>query len=197
MGLTPCQRIIDQDSGRREYCVMEERLAKLEALSDSTVSAVAALRTDMNDRFTQVDAQFAELRRQKADTQLIQSKLDAQARQTADLRQEMDRRFAETHDQITDLRQDMDRRFAETHDQIAGVQQDMDRRFAEARETTNLRFDIVDRRMDGLEHRISEQGDQIKALRSDLSTLTRWLVGLQITILLFMVGMYTKLLPLA
>ncbi len=176
---------------------MEERLAKLEAVSDSTVSAVAALRTDMNDRFTQVDAQFAELSRQKADTQLIQSKLDAQARQTADLRQAMDRRFAETHDQITDLRQDMDRRFAETHDQIAGVRQDMDRRFAEARETTNLRFDIVDRRMDGLEHRISEQGDQIKALRSDLSTLTRWLVGLQITILLFMVGMYTKLLPLA
>jgi predicted nucleic acid-binding Zn-ribbon protein len=174
---------------------MEERLAKLEAVSDSTVSAVAALRTDMNDRFAQVDAQFAELRRQKADTELIQSKLDAQARQTAELGQDVNRRFAEAHDQISDLRRDMDRRFAETHDQIAGVRQDMDRRFTEAREATNLRFDIVDRRMDGLERRISEQGDQIKALRSDLGTLTRWLVGLQITSLLFMIGMYTKLLP--
>jgi chromosome segregation ATPase len=167
---------------------MDERLAKLEAVSDSTVSAVAALRTDMNDRFAQVDAQFAELRRQKADTELIQSKLDAQARQTTDLRQDVNRRFAEAHDQISGLRQEMARRFTETHDQIEGVRQDMDRRFAEARETTNLRFDIVDRR-------IAEQGDQIKALRSDLSTLTRWLVGLQITSLLFMIGMYTKFLP--
>jgi predicted nucleic acid-binding Zn-ribbon protein len=170
MGLTPYQRAIDADSGRREDCVMDERLAKLEAVSDSTVSAVAALRTDMNDRFAQVDAQFAELRRQKADTELIQSKLDAQAQQ------------------IGDLRQDMNRRFAETHEQISRLRQDMDRRFAEARETTNLRFDILDRR-------IAEQGDQIKALRSDLSTLTRWLVGLQITSLLFLIGMYTKLLP--
>ena len=91
----------------------------------------------------------------------------------------------------------MDRRFAETHEQIAGLKQDMNRRFAEAREATNLRFDVVDRRLDSLERRISEQGDQLKALRSELSTLTRWLVGIQITTLLFMIGMYTKLLPLA
>jgi hypothetical protein len=136
MGLTPCQRVIDLDSGRREYCVMEERLAKLEAVSDSTVSAVAELRVDMNDRFKLVEAQLVELRRQKTDTELIQSKLDAQGRQIAELRQDMDRRFA-------------------------------------------------------------EQVDQTKELRSELRTLTRWIVGSQITVVLFLVGLSAKLITLS
>jgi hypothetical protein len=115
---------------------MAERLAKLEAVSASTVSAVAELRVDMNDRFKLVKAQLVELRRQKADTELIQSKLDAQGRQIAELRQDMARRFA-------------------------------------------------------------EQVDQTKELRSELRTLTRWILGSQITVVLFLVGLSAKLITLS
>jgi len=100
---------------------MEERIAKLEAIADSTVAAVAALRTDMNERFRLVDTQLAELRRQKVDTELILTRLEAQAIQIEDMRQDMDRRFKDT-----DRRFDqMDRRLQEQAEQIKELRSDL------------------------------------------------------------------------
>ncbi|MES2164030.1 MAG: hypothetical protein V4476_22955 [Pseudomonadota bacterium] len=129
---------------------MEERITKLEAVSDSTVAAVAALRTDMNDRFKLVDTQLAELRRQKVETDVILGRLDLQATQIADLRRYIDHRFTLS------------------------------------REETNLRFDQIDRRLD-------EHAYQIKELRSDLRFMARWLIGTQLTIVLFLLGLAAKI----
>jgi len=126
---------------------MEERIAKLEAISDSTVAAVAVLRTDMNDRFKLIDTQLTELRRQKADIDRTQSKLEA------------------LENQITDLRQYIDHRFSET-----------------------------DRRFEQVERRFQEQGEQIKELRSEFRFVSRWIIGTQITIALFVFGLAAKVL---
>ncbi len=156
---------------------MEERIAKLEAVSDSTVAAVAALRTDMNDRFKLVDAQLAELRRQKIETDVILGRLDAQAAQIADLRQYMDQRFTLSQEE-TNLRfKQVDQRF----DQV------------------DLRFNHVDLRLKDLETRMDEQASQIqdlqseiKDLRSEFRYITRWIMGSQFAIVLFLLGLAAK-----
>ncbi|GJJ03451.1 hypothetical protein RugamoR64_39890 [Duganella rhizosphaerae] len=143
---------------------MEERIAKLEAISDSTVAAVAALRTDMNDRFKLVDAQVAELRRQKVETDVILGRLDAQAAQIADLRQYIDQRFTLSQKE------------------------------------TNLRFKQIELRFKDLETRMDEQASQIqdlqseiKDLRSEFRYITRWIMGSQFAIVLFLLGLAAKI----
>ncbi|OEZ60473.1 hypothetical protein [Duganella sp. HH105] len=149
---------------------MEERIARLEAISDSTVAAVAALRTDMNDRFKLVDVQLAELRRQKVETDVILGRLDAQAAQIADLRQYIDDRF-ELARAETNLRFDqIDLRF----DQI------------------DLRFDQVDRTLEEHAHQIEDLRSEFKDLRSEFRYVTRWIIGIQFTTLLFLVGLAVK-----
>ena len=142
---------------------MEERIARLEAISDSTVAAVAALRTDMNDRFKLVDVQLAELRRQKVETDVILGRLDAQAAQIADLRQYIDDRF-ELARAETNLR----------FDQI------------------DLRFDQVDRTLEEHAHQIEDLRSEFKDLRSEFRYVTRWIIGIQFTTLLFLVGLAVK-----
>ncbi|MBV6322517.1 hypothetical protein [Duganella violaceipulchra] len=136
---------------------MEERIAKLEAISDSTVATVAALRTDMNDRFKLVDAQLAELRRQKVETEIILGRLDAQAIQLADLRQYIEHRFAVS------------------------------------REETNLRFNQVELRLKDLERQMDEQAYQLKEFRSEFRYITRWIMGTQFTVVLFLLGLAAKM----
>ncbi|MYM88747.1 hypothetical protein GTP91_16390 [Rugamonas sp. FT82W] len=107
---------------------MEERIAKLEAIADSTVAAVAALRTDMNERFRLVDTQLAELRRQKVDTELILTRLEAQAIQIEELRQGMDRRFKDTDrrfDQMDRRLEHIERRLDEQAEQIKELRSDL------------------------------------------------------------------------
>ncbi|WP_152447075.1 hypothetical protein [Janthinobacterium sp. HH01] len=190
---------------RQEHCKMEERIARLEAISDSTVAAVAALRTDMNDRFKLVDVQLAELRRQKVETDVILGRLDAQAAQIADLRQYIDDRFelarAETNlrfDQI-DLRfVKVDQRFLQVDQRFDQVDQrfvQVDQRFAQVDQRfaqVDKRFDQVDRTLEEHAYQIKELRSEFKDLRSEFRYVTRWIIGIQFTTLLFLVGLALK-----
>ena len=115
---------------------MEDRVAKLEAIADSTVAAVAALRTDMNERFKLVDIQLAELRRQKVETDVVLSRLDRQASQIASLREDMERQF-----QLTN------QRFAQ-----------VDARFAQV----DARFDQIERRLDQQDEVLKELRTELR-----------------------------------
>ncbi len=131
----------------------------------------------MNDRFKLVDAQLAELRRQKVETDVILGRLDAQAAQIADLRQYMDQRFTLNQEE-TNLRfKQVDQRFKQ-----------VDQRF----DQVDQRFDQVDLRLKNLETRMDEQASQIKDLRSEFRYITRWIMGSQFAIVLFLLGLAAK-----
>ena len=119
---------------------MEERIAKLEAIADSTVAAVAALRTDMNERFRLVDSQLAELRRQKVETDVILGRLDTQAIQIADLRQYIDDRFTSSQKETNQRFDHIERRLDEHDYQIKELRSEL--RFL-ARWLIGTQFTIV------------------------------------------------------
>ena len=118
----------------------------------------------MNDRFKLVDAQLAELRRQKVETEVMLGRLDAQVNQIADLRLYMEQRFTLNQDE-TNLR----------FNQVS------------------LRFDQVELRLDHLERQMVEQAYQIKELRSEFRYITRWIMGSQFAIVLFLLGLAAKI----
>lgn len=66
--------------------MMDERMTKLEATSDSNATALAALGDDMNDRFNRIEAELGELRRNKADNESTLYRL-------TNMQEEMNRSF--------------------------------------------------------------------------------------------------------
>lgn len=164
---------------------MEERIVKLEAISDSTVAAVAALRTDMNDRFKLVDTQLAELHRQKVETDVILGRLDIQADQIADLRQYIDQRFTLNQEEINLRFNQVDLRFNQVDLRFNQVDLRVDQ--------VNLRLNQVEQRLQDLETQMAEQASQIKELRAEFRYMTRWIMGSQLAIVLFLLGLAAKI----
>ncbi|RFP16371.1 MULTISPECIES: hypothetical protein [unclassified Duganella] len=70
---------------------------------------------------------------------------------------------------------------------ISGKLDTQGNQIADLRQYIDLRFTEVNRRF-------QEQSEQIKELRSEFRIVTRWIIGTQVTIALFMLGLAAKIL---
>ncbi|MBA7533298.1 hypothetical protein ES705_25533 [subsurface metagenome] len=102
---------------------------------------------------------------------------------------EHDRIFDMIHEEIRDVKVSLDNR-------IDDFREEINRRFDEAREQTNRRFDEMDKRIDGLGGRIDRLDGRIDRLdgridetNKKLDSNFKWLVAIQITTLVAIIGM--------
>jgi chromosome segregation ATPase len=95
---------------------------------------------------------------------------------------EHDRIFDMIHGEIRDVRVAMDNR-------IDDFREEINRRFDEAREQTNRRFDEMDKRIDKLDGRIDKLDGRIDETNKKLDSNFKWLVAIQITTLIAIIGM--------
>lgn len=109
---------------------------------------------------------------------------------------EHDRIFDMIHGEIRDVKVSLDNR-------IDDFREEINRRFDEAREQTNRRFDEMDRRIEGLGGRIEGLDKRIDRLDGRIDRLDgridetnkkldlnfKWLVAIQITTLVAIIGM--------
>ena len=95
-----------------------------------------------------------------------------------DLREQMDRRFE-------DLDQKMDRRFEDVNRRFEDVDQKMDRRF----EDVNQRFEDLDQKVGRLFLGLETKIDGVdSSLDAKVSRQFTWLVGIQVAVLVAVVG---------
>ncbi len=108
------------------------------ALSDNVNEKLNVLRTDMDQRFEQVDKRF-----DVTDNSIVALRTDMDKRFDV-MQSDMDKRFDVTDNSIVTLRTDMDRRFNVTDNSIVTLRTDMDKRFDVMQSDMDKRFDVTD-----------------------------------------------------
>ena len=94
------------------------------------------------------------------------------------LRTEMTLRFENVDERFKHV----DYRFDQVDRRIDEAKQQINQRFDDHKEYINQRFDQVDLRL-----------EEIKDLRQELHTFSRWMIGSQIAIVLWLLGLAAKL----
>ena len=96
--------------------------------------------------------------------------------------------LTEIRDAVRHLEQRFDARF-EGHDQrFDGLKRSIDVRFESFERAVNARFDAVDRRFDIIDRRFEAVDRRIDGLDDKVSRQFLWLVGIQVTTLVAIVG---------
>lgn len=121
----------------------------------------------------------------------LEWKMEDHAAQTADLRtgvrefrSEMGRRFEDVDRQFTELRDEMGRRFEDVGRQFTELRNETGRQF----EHVEARFQHVDARFIQIDNRFGQVDARFAALDEKIDRHFTWLVGIQVAVLLAVVG---------
>ncbi|MBV7534316.1 hypothetical protein KW842_00915 [Duganella sp. sic0402] len=221
IGLTPYLPAIATITDQEDDFIMEERIQKLEATSNSHATAIAAMENDMNDRFNRIENELSELRQNKADNESTLYRL-------TNLQDEMNRRFGEVKEDIqrrsvelrahidfttsisreenerrfADMRRDFEVRFEMLHGAQERHFEYVDKRFDQVDkrfEQVDKRFDQVDKRFEQMDGRFEQFGarlDRVESsvadLRKELHIFMRWSLGIHATVVLGVAALLAK-----
>ncbi|WP_090178588.1 MULTISPECIES: hypothetical protein [unclassified Duganella] len=204
IGLTPYLPAIAATGHQEDDFIMEERITKLEATSNSHATAIAAMENDMNDRFNRIEDELSELRQNKADNESTVYRL-------TNLQREMNRCFSEIKEDIHrcfgEVKEDIERRSVELRAHIDFTttisRDENERRFTDMRRDFEVRiemlrsmqerhFEYVDKRFERVDERLGRVESSVADLRKELHIFMRWSLGIHATVVLGVAALLAK-----